>query len=268
MRTFKTLYPPELKAVVKKITVITDDNPFAVQNSIPYFADGLPGIYFQESGHDIILNRNERKLSRLFLYGQTVKPITISTIGTFKAIIVHFFPPALKSLYGIDAHELTDTCMDYSLLPGAEAADLKDRLLEETNTSIQISILVNAVRRLLHTIRPATNGELYYATNRISRSGGAISLPSLQKELKISERTFQRRFLQHVGITPRLYIRICKFYAVLNVLESHSFHKLTDLAYDHGFSDQSHFNRTFKEFTGYTPVEYLVHFTDVELENK
>jgi AraC-like DNA-binding protein len=35
------------------------------------------------------------------------------------------------------------------------------------------------------------------------------------------------------------------------------FDKLTDVAYKTGFADQSHFIRSFKEFTQITPNDYL-----------
>jgi AraC-like DNA-binding protein len=35
------------------------------------------------------------------------------------------------------------------------------------------------------------------------------------------------------------------------------FEKLTDVAYDNGFADQSHFIRSFREFTNVTPNTYL-----------
>lgn len=262
MRTYNTYQPADLKSVIKKITVITDSSSPAVPNSIPYFANGLPGIYYQESGYNIFLNGDEKKLSRLFIYGQTVKPIEISTIGPFKAIIVHLYPPALKTLFSIDAYELTDDCMDYSLLPYKDASDVKEKLLEQNSTQHQIDILTGALMKLLYTVQPSANNEVYYAMNRISVNKGLVSLGSLEKELNISERTLQRKFKQYVGITPNLFRRICTFKAVLGRMENRSFNNLTDLAYDYGFSDQSHFIRVFKEFTGCTPGEYLLDVID------
>jgi len=32
--------------------------------------------------------------------------------------------------------------------------------------------------------------------------------------------------------------------------------KLSDVAYENGYADQSHFIRSFREFTGYTPSQY------------
>jgi AraC-like DNA-binding protein len=244
--------------VVKKITVIREDDPNTILNSMQFFADGLPGIMFYQSNYDVFLNTEEKKLSTLFLYGQTVKPIEISTIGPYKAIIFHLHAHVTKLLFGIDAHELTNTCLDYSLLSYKDASDLKSRLLDVRTTQDQINLVTHSLQNLLYSIKTNLVSELHYATGRIAETSGGVSLKTLHKELKVSERTFERKFLQHVGVSPNLFKRICRFYAAFNELENNRFQKLTELAYHHGFADQSHFNRTFKEFTGYTPSEYLV----------
>ena len=255
-----TFRPPHLHAVVKKITVIREDDTHARVNSMQFFADGLPGIMFHQADYDVFLNSDENKLSTLFLYGQTVKPIEISTIGPYKAIVFHLHAHVTKLLVGIDAHELTNTCIDYSLLSYKGISDLKNRLLEAPTTQDQINLMTHSLYHWLYSIQTNLVNELHYATRRIAETRGDVSLKTLHKELKVTERTFERKFLQHVGITPNLYRRICRFYAAFRELESNQSLKLTELAYNQGFADQSHFNRTFKEFTGYKPSVYLLKY--------
>jgi len=83
------------------------------------------------------------------------------------------------------------------------------------------------------------------------------SLKDIRRQLNISERTFERRFADHVGIAPKLFARICQFRASLVQLEQQQFDKLTDIAIDNGYADQSHFIRSFSEFTGLTPSRYF-----------
>jgi len=96
-----------------------------------------------------------------------------------------------------------------------------------------------------------------YATTQIANDPSKESLVAVQKELHITERTFQRIFKKYVGITPNQYRRICQFQLSFYQLRSKDFNKLTDIAYDSGFADQSHFIRSFKEFTQITPNDYL-----------
>jgi AraC-like DNA-binding protein len=77
------------------------------------------------------------------------------------------------------------------------------------------------------------------------------------QQLNLTERTFQRIFKKYVGITANEYRRICQFQMAFYQLKARQFDKLTDVVYDNGYFDQSHYTRSFKEFTNTTPNEYL-----------
>jgi hypothetical protein len=47
----------------------------------------------------------------------------------------------MKFLFGISAHELTDTCLDLSLLPDASGKNLTERLLDADPAEKQIGNL-------------------------------------------------------------------------------------------------------------------------------
>jgi AraC-like DNA-binding protein len=54
-----------------------------------------------------------------------------------------------------------------------------------------------------------------------------------------------------------MYSRVCQFNTAFQQLNHYHFIKYSDIAYDNGFADQSHFIRVFKEFTNLTPSDYL-----------
>ncbi|WP_317162601.1 helix-turn-helix domain-containing protein [Myroides albus] len=76
--------------------------------------------------------------------------------------------------------------------------------------------------------------------------------------MNISERTLERLVKQYVGMSPKVYSRIIRFQANLNLLRESSFKSLTELTYESGYFDQSHYIREFKTFTGSTPKQYLL----------
>ncbi|MNL65149.1 DNA-binding transcriptional activator FeaR [compost metagenome] len=67
----------------------------------------------------------------------------------------------------------------------------------------------------------------------------------------------QRLFENNVGMSAKLFRRVCQFDASFQRLNQLQFDKLSDVAFEHGYADQSHFIRVFREFTGLTPKEYL-----------
>jgi AraC-like DNA-binding protein len=75
----------------------------------------------------------------------------------------------------------------------------------------------------------------------------------LIEELPITERTLERNFSAYVGLSPKQFSKIIQFQFALNRLTETSIEKLTDVGLDSGFTDQSHFIKTFKRYTGQTP---------------
>lgn len=248
-----------LRPFVKDIWTLQSNTLNVTVQSFNFFADGLPGMMFHESDSDLTICQGQKKLPSLFLYGQTVKPIEINAEGDFRVIVFYFYPHVIRSLFGVEAHELTDTCLDFDLLPFKGVKEVKE-LCQNASIEKQIKLLSHFLVKRITRDYLSLETELHYATEKLTNSGGNVALKSLQDDLRVSERTFERMFLRHVGITPRLYARICRFNTAMGQLKSNQHSKLTDIAFDNGFADQSHFIRTFKEFTGLTPGEYLTNF--------
>jgi AraC-like DNA-binding protein len=87
-------------------------------------------------------------------------------------------------------------------------------------------------------------------------------LSEVLSDLNLSERSLERLFLAHVGITPVLYTRITRFQAAVVLLRRDKTdirrpRSLTDIAHSLGYFDQSHFIRDFRLFSGVTPGAYL-----------
>ena len=102
--------------------------------------------------------------------------------------------------------------------------------------------------------RKTENKKVVFAIKQLQMG---ISLPTVQNELNITERSLERYFKQYVGISPKLYARINRFQTALETLRKSNFDSLTDIAYQNNYFDQSHFIRDFKEFAGTTPKHFL-----------
>lgn len=87
----------------------------------------------------------------------------------------------------------------------------------------------------------------------IIKSAGKVSVKELTQKLNITERTLQRNFIEHVGVPPKKFAKIIQFYFSFNQVTADSWSRLTDIVYENGFADQSHFIRDFKKYTGQKP---------------
>jgi AraC-like DNA-binding protein len=236
---------------VKNIWVAENRDFEHADHSLKFFADGCPGLMFHQSESPMFLG--DKELSTLLLYGQTVKPIQIRAKGSYKIIVFILHPYVLHSLFNIQAAELTDSCLDMSEF-SEFASKTMQNLLESRNTDEQVNIM----EMFIHEQAGFENRDdlVENAASFIMNSNGANTMRELQEKWKISERTFERRFSRYVGISPKLFSKICRFDSSVRQLEQGVYDKLSDIAYENGYADQSHFVRTFKEFTNETPSEY------------
>lgn len=167
-----------------------------------------------------------------------------------------FYPFALASLFKMSALTLKKSPVELRDWNVTKATALLMQLVSSTSTQLKSEVLNNfLIEQLQQNSRECEI--IKYATDRIMYDPGPAALSMLIEKLSLNERTFQRLFKKYVGVTANQYRRICQFQLSLAQLRHKRFSNLTDVAYENGFADQSHFNRSFREFTKITPGHYL-----------
>ncbi|MGZ3874778.1 MAG: helix-turn-helix domain-containing protein, partial [Mucilaginibacter sp.] len=115
------------------------------------------------------------------------------------------------------------------------------QLISHTGTSRpngQVPLWVNKVRAILH-----------------DRWNEKVTLTELSLETNVHPVTISRYFSAYFSCTLGEYMRKIKIEKALCLIKSSTL-PLTEIAYVCGFADQSHFIRSFKEFTDCLPTAY------------
>ena len=254
MRVQNIIPAQKIAEYVDRILVIENDNllqPFV----LPLYANGVPTLLYK-SVKGKLGNCDSNYLT---LFGQTISPESLTLNEDFTIIAYFLKPHSLISLFGIPAFELTDKPIDLNLL-SKKTNSLQETLLNSENIITMISTLDNYIYGLISGSKNISDA-IKYASKKLARDYSKESLINVQKELNISERTFQRMFEKNIGISPNTYRRICQFNSAFTDLNLGNFNNLSDIAYNHGYADQSHYIRVFKEFTEINPSEYLSYST-------
>jgi AraC-like DNA-binding protein len=253
---FRQIPPPTYLAdYIRYFWVVESNDTDLSSTAFRTIADGSPGLIFQHRDKGI-LYQNDKELPGAILYGQATRHAELRISGRFNTIGIFFYPHALKSIFGLNADELTDTCIDLDLLPDEKGFHLSDRLSNVPSLQSQIDALCSFLLAQLTKNDRFADKRMQHALHRIQQANGNISVKTLREELQLSERCFERRFKQHIGVTPKLFARISQFQACMQLLRQSDYNKLSDIAFENEYADQSHFIRAFKEFAGFSPFQF------------
>ncbi|MCU1377437.1 MAG: Helix-turn-helix, AraC domain protein [Acidimicrobiales bacterium] len=117
---------------------------------------------------------------------------------------------------------------------------------------------VEAVDALLAVRLPAERQPSEATTviaERIAADPGVVRVAALAAELGISERQLQRRFADHVGLSPKAIVRRYRLYEAAERARAGEV-DWAALAAELGYSDQSHLTRDFTAALGTPPARY------------
>lgn len=181
-----------------------------------------------------------------------VGPMLTGGLATLWRPVTHgvrFHPGTLMAQDGCGRlRELVDgdAIIDAGLPPGGGAADL-----------------LAFARRLRDEGRLSRDPRVDAVLRAMERAVGAgPDLGGIYRSLGVGERSAQRLFHRFVGLTPKQAARVLRQSRVTMALRREDA-GLAALARTHGYADQAHMSREYRELAGLSPGRYRVEAADV-----
>ncbi|HZG78956.1 MAG TPA: AraC family transcriptional regulator [Paenibacillus sp.] len=248
---------PELSRDIECIRIATQTASHAAE--VKTCPSGYPGIVFHlaEDGLGAIESISTRAsrttaLPALFLHGQDAEPSVMRFRAIpYTTIQVVFKSHALYSLFGWDAARLRGRW-----LPAVRfgASELERSLL---STSADAERVRSIERFLTERLALANRRDelvermVEFMRERIAE----LSVSRAVAAFPISERQFQKRFARVVGLPPQLFVRLLRANEAIRLMESGRFERLSDVAHEMNYYDQSHFIREIRTFSWVNPKQ-------------
>lgn len=193
------------------------------------------------------------KSFRTGIHAQTTLHRRFIVKENFGIFGVFLEPFAIPALFQIPATEIKNELPDLRTLLGREGDELDERMMLANDNHERLQLITQFLERRLTDMRKP---EIIHAAKAIYRSHGQLTIRDLASEVCLSQRQFERNFKEMVGFTPKLFSRLVRFRALLNVRRT-DVRTLAEIAYDFGYYDQAHFIQDFREFSGYNPKTYF-----------
>jgi AraC-like DNA-binding protein len=237
---------PKLQPFVQTVLVV-NGNPRFKASDLPLFSNGMPALFYQF---------NNTSSHQLTIFGKSI-PDEKWIIDESTTLIAFLFKPfSLAPLFKISAKDLKDNAIELPLWNAQKSMTLRLQLARCQSTEEHVQVLNHfLISQLIANKRKCEI--IHFATDRLMLNTNTDVLTEILSSLNLTERTFQRIFKQYTGVTANQYRRICQFYFAFSELKAGKFEKQSDVAYSNNYFDQSHYIRSFREFTDTTPNDYL-----------
>ncbi|HEX6181816.1 MAG TPA: helix-turn-helix domain-containing protein [Chitinophagaceae bacterium] len=197
------------------------------------------------------------KVPRQFVSGQNIYSYKLFLEGTIGIAGIVFKPAALATIFQLPVYEYTEERIDLYRIFKKEVVDkyatlIRDAVTEEDRVKVLDDFLI--LQYHLHKPEP---DYIDHAANLIVEKNGLLQVTDLLKESCMSRRSFERKFFQKVGLSPKYYARIRRIGYLMNLIAGKKKADWSSLFHECEYYDQAHFIKDFEEFTGRSPQQYL-----------
>ena len=253
-----TIKPPErLAPYVRYFWVLEGEAAFEKPYVHRSMADGCAELIFHYSGifDELLTEHLTEKSFSSGLAGPSQRFRRFTVNQNFGMFGVYLYPFAVSRFFRCEGTEVKDQMIDLPSLLGSEANGLEEQMMLASDNTIRLRIVTEFLERKLDGVREEQPG-VFAAIKHIIKTCGVTRVEELASQSCQSPRQFERNFKRFSGFSPKLFSRIIRFQTALAEYNNKS-KSLTEIAYQCGYYDQSHFIQDFKEFSGHSPREYF-----------
>jgi len=185
-----------------------------------------------------------------FLAGLHKRQVTTEHPGRSLGMQVNLDPLAARALVGMPLHELAGRTVPLEDVLGEPL--LVERLAEARDWDTRFELLDVTLARRLEEARPSR--EVAWAWRRLRETHGRVRVGVLAEEFGWSRKRIIARFRDEVGLPPKAVARLLRFERARELAGTLPW---AEVAFECGFSDQSHLIAEFRRVTGRTPETFL-----------
>ena len=220
------------------------------------FPIGCPQIIFHRRT-PLYIPELGRVHDRFTISGQVNFPAHVSSNGAVDMIVAVFYPHTIGMFIGIPPSAFYNQEISGYDIGNKQLNLLADRIFNCADSETAVSLIE---QWLTARIAPSLNIERIGASLAALLRSPSTSVDNLAGIASLGQKQHARLFREYVGINPKEYGRIARFQRALRMMQLGS-RDYAGIAYANGYSDQSHFIRDFRQFSGMTPKQLTAYQT-------
>lgn len=198
-----------------------------------------------------------------FAVGMMSTSIEVVSGAPVRTVAVRFKPGAAGVFLGAPLSTLTDGRADLDRLWRRDAATRLDDTLWKNplDDRQRLDVIEQALLLRLRTADVDAGNQgarmITRALHLLDTSDGNLRIEALATAVGVSRQHLAAQFRDRVGLSPKLYARICRFRRATSALKNATAPDWAQLALDCGYFDQSHLIHDFQAFARRTPERFI-----------
>jgi len=193
--------------------------------------------------------------SKVWISGIHKNYLSISAPQDSEMFVIQFKPTGAYPFIHQPIDTLNNLVTDAQKILGNEILEIHNRILIAGSSKRKFKIVEGWLSKRYREEKCADT-ELLDVFDKLSKEPiikyqNAISeYPKTQKHLIV-------QFKKYFGLTPKSFQRIFRFNEILTQIQGKEQINWSQITYNWGYTDQSHFIKEFKEFSGFNPQEFI-----------
>jgi AraC-like DNA-binding protein len=193
---------------------------------------------------------------KVWISGIRSKFISIPSGTGSEMFIIEFKKGMVQSFLGRPLTEITEKVIEGDLVLNHIFLEMREQLLEKQSASAMFLTAEKMLTDGFHN-KLATNPFVEFAVNSIIANPAQTTIKSIAHKTGYSSKHLIKIFSGHVGVNPKSFLRIIRFQKAIKEIETRGNINWISLADECGYYDQAHLIANFKEFSGFTPLQYV-----------
>ncbi|MDV7138292.1 helix-turn-helix domain-containing protein [Maribacter sp. TH_r10] len=203
-----------------------------------------------------MMDTKEQFVPKYYTIGQQTKTYTLFSDHETTALSgVAFKPTGLYHMFGQNMALLANSPMDSKTVLGSDLTHFEISYEKESRTEMKVNMVEGLLLNQLED-KKYVPSFIDIAIDMMNRSLGCEPITKITKKLNVSERYFQKKFKEMVGITPSEYNRIVRFNNLFSQFDAEDQNNYKTLVALFNYYDLAHFSKDFKKYCGETPKKF------------
>ena len=203
-----------------------------------------------------MMDNEEQFVPKYYTIGQQTKTYTLfSDHETNSLTGVAFKPTGLYHMFGQNMALLANSTMDSKTVLGSDLTHFETSYEKESRTEKKVNMVEQLLLNQLED-KKYVPSFIDIAIDMMNRSLGCEPITKITKKLNVSERYFQKKFKEMVGITPSVYNRMVRFNNLFSQFDTEDQNNYKTLVALFNYYDLAHFSKDFKKYCGETPKKF------------